>query len=135
VESRLSLWSTSAVCTGASAPATPATVDSVDITTRARTWTRAPCAGTADRDRVNLFHAPTPTKPFAAPTKPFSCLGEDVLKLRSDLLTINAIKQRGSMMFAFILNSIYREILRTSLSGMHKFPANWRLAPIVDCRA
>jgi hypothetical protein len=73
---------------------------------------------------VNLFHAPTPTKPFAAPTKPFSCLGEDVLKLGSDLLRINAIKQRGSIMFAFILNSIYREILRTSLSGMHKFPAN-----------
>jgi|GEM_PF-5729860 len=26
----------------------------------------------------------------------------------------------GTIMFAFIINSIYREILRTSLSGMHK---------------
>ena len=30
------------------------------------------------------------------------------------------IKQRGSIMWASILNSIYREVLRTSLSGMHK---------------
>jgi len=72
---------------------------------------------------VNLFHAPAPTKPFAAPTKPFSCLGEDVLKLGSDPLTINAIKQRSSIMWASILNSIYRESLRTSLSGMHKLAA------------
>ena len=54
-------------------------------------------------------------------TKPFSRLGEDVLKLRSYLLTINPIKQWSSMMWASILNSIYREFLRTSLSGMHKF--------------
>jgi hypothetical protein len=31
-----------------------------------------------------------------------------------------SVKQRGSIMWAFIINSIYREILRTSLSGMHK---------------
>jgi hypothetical protein len=31
-----------------------------------------------------------------------------------------SVKQRGSIMWASILNSIYREILRTSLSGMHK---------------
>jgi len=54
---------------------------------------------------------------------PFSCLGEDVLKLGSDPLTINAIKQRSSIMWASILNSIYRESLRTSLSGMHKLAA------------
>jgi hypothetical protein len=30
------------------------------------------------------------------------------------------IKQWGAIMLAFILNSIYREVLRTSLSGMHK---------------
>jgi hypothetical protein len=34
------------------------------------------------------------------------------------------VKQLGSIMWAFILNSIYREILRTSLSGMHKFAAD-----------
>ena len=27
-------------------------------------------------------------------------------------------QQRGSVMFAYILNSIYREVLRSSLSGM-----------------
>ena len=31
-----------------------------------------------------------------------------------------SVRQRGSIMWASILNSIYREILRTSLSGMHK---------------
>jgi hypothetical protein len=31
-----------------------------------------------------------------------------------------SVKQRGSIMWASILNLIYREILRTSLSGMHK---------------
>jgi hypothetical protein len=30
----------------------------------------------------------------------------------------------GFDQFAFILNSIYREILRTSLSGMHRFAAD-----------
>jgi hypothetical protein len=29
-------------------------------------------------------------------------------------------QKRGAIMLAFILNSIYREVLRTSLSGMHK---------------
>ena len=61
-----------------------------------------------------------PTKPFAAPTKPFLCLGEDVLKPGSDPLIIDLIRQRSAIMWASILNSIYREILRTSLSGMHK---------------
>ena len=46
---------------------------------------------TADRNRVNLFHAPAAsTKPFAVPTKPFSCLGEDVLKLGSDPLRMSS---------------------------------------------
>jgi hypothetical protein len=35
-----------------------------------------------------------------------------------------SVKQRGSIMWASILNSIYREILRTSLSGMRKFAAD-----------
>jgi hypothetical protein len=35
-------------------------------------------------------------------------------------LSMASVKQRGSIMWASILNSIYREILRTSLSGMHK---------------
>src|SRR5216684_666988 len=35
-----------------------------------------------------------------------------------------SVKQRGSIMWAFIINSIYREILRTSLSGMRKFAAD-----------
>jgi len=30
------------------------------------------------------------------------------------------IKQRGSIMVAFILNAIYRQFLRSSLSGMSK---------------
>jgi hypothetical protein len=34
------------------------------------------------------------------------------------------VKQRGSVMWASILNAIYREVLRTSLSGMHKFGAD-----------
>jgi hypothetical protein len=33
-------------------------------------------------------------------------------------------KQRGSIMWASILNSIYREVLRTSMSGMHKLAAD-----------
>src|SRR5260370_25132329 len=33
-------------------------------------------------------------------------------------------KQRGSIMSASILNSIYREVLRPSMSGMHKFAAD-----------
>jgi hypothetical protein len=35
-------------------------------------------------------------------------------------LSMASVKQRGSIMWASILNLIYREILRTSLSGMHK---------------
>ena len=34
--------------------------------------------------------------------------------------TSASVKQRGSIMWASILSLIYREILRTSLSGMHK---------------
>jgi hypothetical protein len=30
------------------------------------------------------------------------------------------VKQGDAIMLAFILNSIYREVLRTSLSGMHR---------------
>jgi hypothetical protein len=77
---------------------------------------------TADRDRVNVFHARLATKQFGSRTTPFSRLGENVLKRRSDPLN-HAIKQRGSILWASILNSIYREILRTSLSGMHKLAA------------
>src|SRR6266850_8544087 len=62
----------------------------------------------------NLFHASAPTKPFAAPTKPFLCLGEDVLKPRCASMT--RLNKGGAIMLAFILNSIYREVLRTSLS-------------------
>ena len=41
--------------------------------------------------------------------------------LRKRIPAINCPgQQRGSIMWAFILNSIYREFLRTSLSGMHK---------------
>ena len=35
--------------------------------------------------------------------------------------TSASVKQRGSIMWASILNSIYSEILRTSLAGMHRF--------------
>ena len=35
-----------------------------------------------------------------------------------------SVNNRGSVMFAYILNSIYREVLRTSLSGMRKFAAD-----------
>lgn len=35
-------------------------------------------------------------------------------------LVSTLIKQRGSIMLVFILNSIYREFLRSSLSGMRK---------------
>ena len=79
---------------------------------------------TADRYRVNLFPAPAPTKPFAAPTKPFLCLGEDVLKPGSAPLITNLIRQRSAIMWASILNSIYREFLRTTLSGMHRLAAD-----------
>jgi len=61
-----------------------------------------------------------PTKPFAAPTKPFSCLGEDVLKRGSDPLTINAIKQRSSIMLAFF-TMLYREYCRARLAEMRKY--------------
>jgi hypothetical protein len=56
--------------------------------------------------------------PDAVPTKPFP-RGREVGRKR-----IAAIKasdqQRGSVM-AIILNAIYREFLRSSLSGMRKF--------------
>jgi hypothetical protein len=58
------------------------------------------------------------TKQFGSPTKPFLRLGEDVLKPRCACMT--SIKQWSSIMWASILNSIYREFLRTTLSGMHK---------------
>ena len=72
----------------------------------------------------NLFHASAPTKPFAAPTKPFLCLGEEVLKPGSAPLITNLIRQRSAIMWASILNSIYREFLRTTLSGMHRLAAD-----------
>jgi hypothetical protein len=33
---------------------------------------------------------------------------------------MTSVKEWGAIMLAFILNLIYREVLRTSLSGMHK---------------
>jgi len=36
---------------------------------------------------------------------------------------MNPIKQRGSIMVAFILNAIYRQFLRSSLPGMRKVAA------------
>jgi hypothetical protein len=39
--------------------------------------------------------------------------------LRKRATSISSLgQQRGSVMFAYILNSIYREVLRSSLSGM-----------------
>jgi len=58
------------------------------------------------------------TKHSATPAKPFSSPSEALLK-RTPALN-DSVKQLGSIMWASILNSIYREILRTSLSGMHK---------------
>jgi hypothetical protein len=55
------------------------------------------------------------TKQSAKLTKPFSWFDEEVLKPRC--ASITSIKQWGAIMFAFIINSIYREILRTSISG------------------
>src|SRR6266850_1822580 len=69
------------------------------------------------------LHSPASTKPFAAPTKPFLCLGEEVLKPGSAPLITNLIRQRSAIMWASILNSIYREFLRTTLSGMHRLAA------------
>ena len=66
--------------------------------------------------------APVSDETFRPPAKPFSSPGE---ALRKRATSINGLgQQRGSIMWAFILNSIYREILRTSLSGMHKFAAD-----------
>jgi hypothetical protein len=36
---------------------------------------------------------------------------------------MNPIKQRGSIMVAFILNAIYRRFLRSSLPGIRKVAA------------
>ena len=59
-------------------------------------------------------------------TKPFRHAGETIFQSQRSPPETNlgyqwaSVKQRGSIMWASILNSIYREILRTSLSGMHK---------------
>jgi hypothetical protein len=37
---------------------------------------------------------------------------------------MHPIKQRGAIMLTIILNAIYREMLRSSLSGMRKFAAD-----------
>jgi len=73
--------------------------------------------GSADRDRVNLLHAPVATKPFGGRTKPFLRLGEDVLKPRSDPLIINAIKQRSSIMWNVIISLIYHRSCRNYLAA------------------
>ena len=53
-------------------------------------------------------------------TKPFS-LGREVGLKRSPAIT-GPDQQRGAIM-AIILNAIYREFVRSSLSGMRKFAA------------
>jgi hypothetical protein len=64
---------------------------------------------------VSDEHSATLAKPFSPPCE----------ALRKRATFINGLdQQRGSVMFAYILNSIYREVLRTSLSGMHKFAAD-----------
>jgi hypothetical protein len=61
-------------------------------------------------------HSATPAKPFSSPSE----------ALRKRTPAINGLGQTtGSIMWASILNSIYREFLRTSLSGMHKLAAAW----------
>jgi hypothetical protein len=55
------------------------------------------------------------------PSKPFP-QGREVGLKRIPAITA-PIKQRGSIMLAIILNSIYRQFLRSSLSGMRKFAA------------
>jgi hypothetical protein len=70
---------------------------------------------------VNLLHAPVATKQFGSQTKPFSRLGEDVLKLRSDPLTINAIKQQSSIMLAFILSFVYQHSCKKYLAAVRKY--------------
>jgi hypothetical protein len=47
--------------------------------------------------------------------KPFSELCEIALKQESAAMT--AIKQRGSIMLAYILNAIYRGFVRSALTG------------------
>jgi hypothetical protein len=50
------------------------------------------------------------------PTKPFSWAAKSA---RNESRLINAaINQRGSIMLATILNAIYREFLKSSVSGM-----------------
>ena len=59
------------------------------------------------------------TKHSATPATPFSTSCE-VLRKRTSATQWPGSNNGGSIMWASILNSIYREILRTSLSGMHK---------------
>ena len=60
-------------------------------------------------------HSATLAKPFSSPSE----------ALRKRAPSINSLgQQRSSIMWMSILNSIYREVLRTSLSGMHKFAAD-----------
>jgi hypothetical protein len=75
------------------------------------------CAG-----RSALMHSPQSMVPphmraarSTGPTKPFSCADEAGLKPRSAAIT--SIQQWGEIMLITILNAIYREFLRTSLSG------------------
>ena len=62
-------------------------MDSVDITTRRGPEARAPLVlDCRSRSREPVSSAGAATKQFSSRTKPFSRLGEDVLKLRSDPL-------------------------------------------------
>ena len=52
----------------------------------------------------------------AWPTKPFSQFDEVIRKRASAPMA--PIKQRGSIMLAFILNAVYRQFIRAALSGI-----------------
>jgi hypothetical protein len=77
---------------------------------------------------VKVFRAPVATKQPSGRAKPFSQLGEDILKPRSDPLSLNAIKQRSSIMLASILGFIYQHSCRKYLAAVRKYQelSHWR---------
>jgi hypothetical protein len=71
---------------------------------------------------AGLASAAWPVAPKLPGSDETVSLGREIGLKRIPAITA-PIKQRGSIMLAIILNSIYRQFLRSSLSGMRKFAA------------